>query len=314
MDATIDILGLGYAAVDELLYVDAHPAADAKMPVRRRERQCGGLTATALVAAARMGCRCAYAGTLGTDELSQFVMRQLQAEGIDVSRVRLRTEARPVHSTIIVDQSRQTRTILYELPDPLPADDAWPDEELVRSARLLFADHACPATMLRAARIARAAGIPVVADLENDQDPRLVQLLAVIDHAILPRHFALHVTGEKEPCAAAVALCAAGRGARLRVAAVVTCGAEGCWYATADRPTEAKWQPALAVEAVDTTGAGDVFHGAYAAALVRGLEIPEAVQFASIAAGLKCTRRGGQAGIPTLREVEARISEMTTCD
>ena len=302
-DATIDVLGLGYAAVDELLYVDAHPAADAKMPVRRRERQCGGLTATALVAAARLGCRCAYAGTLGTDELSQFVIQRLQAEGIDVSRVRLRAEAGPVHSTIIVDQSRQTRTILYERADPSPPDDAWPEEQLVRSARVLFVDHSCVTTMLRAARIARAAGIPVVADLEDDQDPRFAQLLAEIDHLVLPRDFALQLSGQKEPQAAAAALCTAGRRA-----AVVTCGKDGCWYATADHSAEAKWQPALAVEAVDTTGCGDVFHGAYAAALVRGLEIAEAVRFATIAAGLKATRRGGQAGIPTLCEVEARMS------
>jgi sugar/nucleoside kinase (ribokinase family) len=70
MTKTIDILGLGYTAVDELVYVDAYPAADAKAPIRRRERQCGGLSATALVAAARMGCRCAYAGILGYDEHS----------------------------------------------------------------------------------------------------------------------------------------------------------------------------------------------------------------------------------------------------
>ena len=205
-DASIDVLGLGYTAVDELLYVDAHPAADAKIPVRRRERQCGGLTATALVAAARLGCRCAYAGTLGTDELSQFVIQRLQAEGIDVSCVRLRAEARPVHSTIIVDQSRQTRTILYELADSLPPDDAWPEEQLVRSARVLFVDHSCVTTMHRAARVARAAEIPVVADLESGEDPRFAQLLAEIDHLVLPRHFALQVSGEKEPRAAAAAL------------------------------------------------------------------------------------------------------------
>ena len=84
MQKRIDILGLGCTAVDELLYVDAYPAEDGKTPVRRRERQCGGLTATAMVAGARLGCRCTFAGTLGNDEASQFVVERFREEGIDV--------------------------------------------------------------------------------------------------------------------------------------------------------------------------------------------------------------------------------------
>ena len=79
MAGTFDIVGLGCAAVDDLLYVPAYPPADAKVQIRRRERQGGGLTATALVAAARLGTRCAYAGVLGDDDLSEFVRRRLRA-------------------------------------------------------------------------------------------------------------------------------------------------------------------------------------------------------------------------------------------
>src|SRR5207253_1049385 len=82
MTPTFDILGLGCVAIDDLLYVDSYPLADTKVQVRRRERQCGGLTGTALVAAARLGSKCAYAGTLGEDELSQFVLDRLAGEGI----------------------------------------------------------------------------------------------------------------------------------------------------------------------------------------------------------------------------------------
>src|SRR5262249_47191307 len=79
---TLDVLGLGCVAGDDLLYVAAYPPADAKVQVRRRERQCGGLTGTALVAAARLGSRCAYAGVLGEDEDSRFVVDCLRREGI----------------------------------------------------------------------------------------------------------------------------------------------------------------------------------------------------------------------------------------
>src|SRR5690348_3708416 len=78
-----DILGIGCSAVDDLLYGEAYPTADTKVRVRRRERQCGGLTATALVAASRLGARCAFAGVLGDDENSRFVLDALSREGVD---------------------------------------------------------------------------------------------------------------------------------------------------------------------------------------------------------------------------------------
>ena len=210
---------MGYTAVDELLYVDAYPQADAKMPVRRRERQCGGLAATALVAAARLGCRCAYAGTLGDDDHSQFVIQRFGEEGIDVTHVRRRPDARPVRSTIIVDQSRQTRTILFDLDGVVGVDSSWPPEDVIRAARVLLVDNCGVEGMIRAARIARDARIPVVADFENAEDPLFPQLLALVDHLILSRDFALKVTGEQDPASAAhVALGArpAGGGRHLR--------------------------------------------------------------------------------------------------
>src|SRR5438552_11512604 len=107
MNPTFDILGLGCVAIDDLVYVDAYPAPDTKVQVRRRERQCGGLTATALVAAARLGARCAFAGVLGDDEDSDFVTATFEREGVDTAPTIRRREARPIRSTIIVDEAQQ---------------------------------------------------------------------------------------------------------------------------------------------------------------------------------------------------------------
>src|SRR5215213_6532678 len=104
MKKRFDVLGLGCAAVDDILYVEQYPPADAKIHVLRRERHCGGLTATALVAAARLGARCAFAGTLGKDEPSEFVLNALKEEGVDVRHAIHRSNAGPVQSTIIVDE------------------------------------------------------------------------------------------------------------------------------------------------------------------------------------------------------------------
>jgi sulfofructose kinase len=292
-----DVLGLGCVAVDDLIYVESFPAPDAKTPVLRAERQCGGLTATALVAAARLGSRCAYAGVLGSDSLSEFALEQLAREGIDLRHLRRLSAARPVHSFIVVDEASQTRNIFFDVAGAVGADPDWPEAGVIRSARVLFVDSFGLQGMLRATQTAREAGIPIVGDFERGAGAGFTELLGAVDHLILSQSFAQELSGASTPAEAVRGLWSKGR-----QVAVVTCGAEGCWYL--DRDGEARHQPAFKVKAVDTTGCGDVFHGAYAATLARGLSLPERVRFASAAAALKTTRRGGQAGIPTLEVVQ----------
>ncbi len=274
------------------------------MPVRRWERQCGGLTATALVAAARLGARAAYAGSLGQDELSRFALECLVREGVDMSHVRP-GDAQPIHSAVIVGGPSGSRTIFYCLESAAKVQPDWPPEEVIRAARVLFVDHGGVAGMIRAAQVARTAGMPVVADLEEDGDPRFSELLGLIDHLILSRSFAQRITGRPEPAAAVESLWTSGR----HRAVVVTCGGEGCWYSAADAPAGTHHQRAFPVDAIDTTGCGDVFHGAYCAGLVRGLDTAGAVRLASAAAALKATRPGGQSGIPNLAAVEAFLEK-----
>ena len=304
MGPTPGILGLGVVAVDDILHVGRYPPPDAKEPVQRRERQCGGLTATSLVAAARLGSRCSYAGILGREELSLFVERRFQEEGIDLSLAVRQDGAAPVHSTIIVDTGRKTRNIFFFIGGISGAHAELPSAETIRSARILLVDHFGMDGMIRAARIAREAGVPVVADLERDNVPRFGELLALVDHLVLSRDFAGRLTGKDDPAEAALALWAGDRDT-----VIVTAGAEGSWRIHRDDPLRAVHQTAFPVEAVDTTGCGDVFHGAYASALDRGLAVAERVRFASAAAALKALRPGGQAGIPDRAAVERFLQE-----
>ena len=145
-----------------------------------------------------------------------------------------------------------------------------------------------------------------MADLESDRHPRFPELLGLIDHLIVSCDFATRLTGNNDPATAAVQLWEP-----QRKAVVVTCGSEGCWYVGADHPRQAIHQPAFSVDVVDTTGCGDVFHGAYAAALVERIDLPARVRLASATAALKATRAGGQAGIPTRPAVNRFLEEHT---
>lgn len=295
-----DVLGFGAVAVDDLVYVDAYPPPDAKLSVLRSERQCGGLTATALVAAARLGSKCAYAGVLGTDDLSNYAAQRMKAEGIDLEYLRQRPEARTIHSFIVVDVNKGTRNIFANHIDFIGADPNWPEPEVVRSSRVVFVDHFGLAGMIRAARLAREANIPVVADIERSSGKDFLELWSLADHLIISESVIQALTGQADPAAAVRALATENR-----KAVVITCGAEGSWYLGGEDSGPPIHQRAFPVKAVDTTGCGDVFHGAYASALARGAELGECIRFASGAAALKATRTGGQTGIPNRETVDA---------
>jgi len=297
----IDILGLGCVAVDDHLFVGRFPPPDAKTRVLARERHCGGLTATALVAAARLGARCAFAGVLGRDELSRFVLARLRAEGIDVSATLRQPNARPIYSSVVVDRSTGARNIFYDIEGVVGASESVP-ATLIRSCRVLFVDNFGVAGMTRASKLARRARIPVVADFENDSDPGFSGLWALADHRIVSKTFAASLTGSSSPQRAARKLLSSSC-----VVAVVTCGAEGCWYISRGWSAPKHFK-AFKVEAVDTTGCGDVFHGAYAYGLALGMDLGQRICFSSATAALKATQPGGQAGIPSMPQVHSFLN------
>jgi sulfofructose kinase len=301
---SVDILGLGAVAVDDLFYLDEYPRPDTKVRVVRRERHGGGLTGTALVAAARMGRCCAYAGALGGDELSRFILDGLAGERVDTASVVVRADARPFHSTILVDLKGLTRTILSDATGVIGADPSGPAEEVIRSARVLFVDHVGLAGMVRASRIARAAGIPVVADFERRLEPPFDELLVLADHPVVPIEFAREIAGAADGVSAVRALWH-----ESRAAVVVTDGTNGSWYTSREQPGRVFHQPAFRVQTVDTNGCGDVFHGCYAAGLCEGMPMRERVRFAAAVAAVKAAQRGGQKGIPSRADAERFIVE-----
>lgn len=294
-----DVLGLGAVAIDDLIYVESYPSADAKVHVLDRRRHHGGQTGTALVAAARLGVRAAYAGALGLDEPSEEALSGMRSEGVDVSECRRVAGLAPILSTIAVGDGGRTRAIFADTRNFRGADPDHPSPEVIRSARVLFVDHWGVDGMIRAATIARSAGIPVVADFERNSSSRFPELLPLADHLVIGREFAAQLSGVGDPSDSARRLL---RGGHATV--VVTDGAAGCWSMEED--DEAPHHvPAFQVQVRDTTGCGDVFHGVYAAALALGEPLAERLILASASAALKAEKTGGQDGIPDREAIRA---------
>jgi sugar/nucleoside kinase (ribokinase family) len=292
------ILGAGTITVDEFLHVARYPAPDHKAQVLRTSRRLGGLIGTALAAASRLGASCAYAGVLGTDELSDYAKQGLDSVRVDRSRVVEEKEAGVTHSVIVVAEEGHTRNIFYHLQmRPLPSERI--DRQLLSGVRVLVVDQ----LGTEVARMGHEAGLPVVADMDWSDRPDLADTMRLISHLILSSQFARDATGCRDPESCVAAL---HRGSG-RPCTAVTSGAEGCYYCSGPGHPVVQFQPSFPVIAVETTGCGDVFHGAYATALAAGESVEGCLRFASAAAGLYAARPSGWEYLPGREEVQALL-------
>ena len=292
-----DVVGIGLNAVDYLVRLPRFPVPGEKLRMSAFVREGGGQVATALVALSRWGRRCKYVGNVGDDEHGRMSTRLLSREGIDLGHVRTVPGATSQFAVILVEEETGERTILWDRdprirvsPEGLPLDD-------IRQARALLLDgHDVPAA-IAAAAAARAAGVPVVLDAEKVQEGT-EELLSLCDHIVAAGHFpGLLLPGIP-----------AEDGAReiLRLYAprtsTVTLGSRGAFGCDG---REEIFAPAIRVEAVDTTGAGDVFHAGFLYALLAEWPFREILAFANAAAGLSCRGTGGRAAIPTIESIRS---------
>jgi len=258
----------------------------------------GGQVATAVLAANRLGRSAAFVGTVGGDAAADRVLAPLRAAGVDVSRVRRVAGAATQRAMIWVEGTSGERTVFWQRDAGLALAASDAPLDLVPEAGVLLIDGGDPAVAIPSAERARSCGVPVVLDADG-AGPQTDALLARCDFPIVSGEWAAARWGSGER---AVRALAAG-GARL---AVATLGADGAVAATP--AGEILYSPASAVVAVDTTGAGDVFHGAFCDAVLSGLGPEQALRWSNVAAGLGCTRLGAQGGLPTRPELEAAFA------
>ncbi|SMC21953.1 ribokinase [Desulfacinum hydrothermale DSM 13146] len=289
-EACWDVVGVGQCALDYLGRVDAYPPPDTKCEFQDLTIQGGGPAATALVALARWGWRTALCSVVGDDPFGREIRASLDREGVDGRYVRVRSKARSQFAFIAVEPGSGRRTIFWRRPT---GDPLRPEEVPVRAvgaARVLLTDGLFVEAALGAARAARQQSVPVVVDAGTLRDGML-ELARLSDHFITSEAFARSLMGGPDPEGACRKL------AELGPEVVgVTLGPRGSLFFCRGAFLR---QPADSIEAVDTTGCGDVFHGAYVHGLLSGWDLKRRVRFASWAAAQAATRLGGRAGIPS---------------
>jgi sugar/nucleoside kinase (ribokinase family) len=281
-------VGLGAAVVDLLALVPHFPERDSKLAVTEFSHQGGGLVGTALVALSRLGCRTRYVGRLGDDDHSEFILADFAREGVDTSAVTRGAGEKARFAFVIVEEGTGLRTILHSGHARAAVDPDSLDPQTILSARSLLVDSTDPPAARRCVEWMRAAGRPTLIDADQ-YSPEAHAVARACDYVVASHRYATACTGRADPAAAARALASDAPGV-----VVVTAGRDGACVAAHDD----EWrQPAFPVPVKDTTGAGDVFHGAFLFGVLRGWDLRRTVAFAAAAAALECRSLGGRAGI-----------------
>ena len=291
-----DVLAVGENALDRVCEVDGLPGMGEKRALLRCRDLPGGQMATAVLTCARLGLRCAYAGSVGDDAAKAVVLAPLRETGVDLSCVRTIAGAPTQTAVILVDRQSGERTILWHRSPALRIAPGDLERARIESARALLLDAGDPEAAAWAAGIARSDGIPVILDADHYR-PELAPLLSRVDFPLVSRGFAESFSGSGSIRETLRML--SGCGARL---AVVTLGSRGAIAAFGEDVIEI---PGFAVAAKDTTGAGDAFHGAFTWALLAGWSAAEVLRAANAAAAMNCRFPGAQGGLPDRAELEA---------
>jgi sulfofructose kinase len=289
-----DVVGVGLNATDTLILVPHFPAYAGKIAFDEEILSPGGQVASAMVTCARLGLRVKYVGTVGDDERGRVQLASLRETGINLDDVEVRAGCPNQTAYIVIDRSTGERTVLWRRDDRLRLDPASITVEKISCARLLHIDgHDTPAVE-RAASIARQSSIPVTVDVDTIYHG-FERVLPLIDYLIASSEFPPQWTSERDPFKALELM---QKEYGIRVVAM-TLGAHG---ALARYEGRFFYSPAFVVDCVDTTGAGDVFHGAFCYSVLQEMSLRESLDFANAMAALNCTAIGARGGIRDERE------------
>jgi sugar/nucleoside kinase (ribokinase family) len=286
---------MGLNSVDFLCVVPEFPTINSKMRILQFSKQGGGQVATAMVALSRWGVKTKYVGKFGGDELGQFSSNSLQQEGVDVSSVTSEPNTPNQFGMIIVDGLSGERTILWDRDARLMYREGELQKKDVCSGKLLHLDGHDIKAAIQCARWAKEEKIPTVIDLDKVES-LTSELIKEIDFVVTSGRFPALFTGISDREKALTEL-----QKQIPGFLCATLGHDG---AVALVEGQFVYVKGFEVKAVDTTGAGDVFHAGFIYGLLQNWEVADILRFANAVAALKCRDLGGRRGIPSLEEVQ----------
>lgn len=295
-----DVVGVGLNATDTLILVPRFPAYAGKEPFVDEMYSPGGQVASAMVACAKMGLRTKYIGTVGDDERGRIQIDSLQGTGINLDHVQIRKGCANQSAYIVIDQSTGERTVFWRRSDCLRLDPSEITPEMITCARLLHIDGHDTAAVGRAAAIARQHNIPVTVDVDTVYHG-FDKVLPNVDYLITSSEFPVRWTGEGDPFRALIMI---QEEYGMKVAAMTL----GSFGSIARMDGKFCYSPAYVVNCVDTTGAGDVFHGAFCYGVLQGLSLADTLALSNAMAALNCTAIGARGGIRDLDAAKALMA------
>lgn len=305
MSGKARLIGLGMSTIDVLVSTEALPRWDGCAPLDHLCLDGGGMAANTLVAFSKLGGRARFIGVYGNDALADLKVGLLAKAGVDTCGMVPLAEDEPAVTLVFVQTISGERTFASTgrmRNRPLAVEAL--DREAITSADGLFLDGFHPQAAIAAAGWMREAGKPVFLDAgrpENADDLAVRTLIPLSAILFGGAGFGAAYSGEKDLLDAGKFILSQGPAIYVE-----TLGEKGSWTFSGESVIQ---NPAFEVRAVDTTGAGDVFHGAFLLAWMEGKSLQEAGRFASAAAAIKCMRRGAQAGCPTIEEVKTFLTE-----
>jgi len=297
------VICLGCTCADNVFELDEIPLTPIKVAALRRAKRGGGPAATGAVACAKLNIGAELWSWLGRDAEGEFLRASLQRHGVDVTNTPLRDGADTIVAFVLVDR-RGERMIVSHGNFPMQHRIGHLPLERVAKADAVLVDSSWQTGAVAVLEAARAAGVPAVFDAEGRDAGTLMDLARRASVPVFSEEGFERVSGGAAPDSASCAALADRLGAPM---VGVTLGSRGSlWWLDGGLVHV----PALPVVVQDTTGAGDVFHGALAAALAERMELLEAARFASAAASLKCALGNGWDGMPDRVAVEQAIRQL----